>query len=163
MLKAVFRIWNQIKFEIPFGMVESLLATNNKAQMKLGLFVLEVIVIYGFFPKNGEEYNSRLKRCLVDLLTIEEKREITKTSAALCGSILSREADSEFEKSICVALKKWHTQQKPDDFVDLLYPLTINYQPIVASLATINLSLLADVFGNLKVIDSIFHYLLQVN
>ena len=151
MFKAVFRVWTPIKLDVPFQAVEELLTSNERKKLLLGLFVLDIAVNHGFFP-TSHEYLPRLKRCLIDLLTIDNKRDVSRSSASLCGSILERQSDSEFEKSVCAALQKWLNQQQPEVFVDLLHDMSIRYHPIVATFATVNLSLLESLYGTPKVI-----------
>ena len=150
MLKAIFCVWDKISLNIPYEIVEELLSSDKK-KAKLGLQILDVIVVHGFLPKN-HEHNSRLKQRLANILNLDEKRDLTRSCAALCGSILSRETDKDFEKLVCDALQMWHNKHKDDVFVDLLYDVAVRYRPVLSKFAGLNLSLLRSLYGSLKVI-----------
>ncbi|KAI9558578.1 hypothetical protein GHT06_015366 [Daphnia sinensis] len=148
MLRAIFSVWNKIPLNIPYELVEELLSPD-KSKRKLGLLILDAIIVHDFLPKN-HEFNSRFKQQLVKWLTLDEKRDLTRSCAALCGSILIRETDHEFEKLVCDALQMWYTKKKVDVFVDLLYEVAIRHPAVLATFASANLSLLAGLYGGLK-------------
>lgn len=149
MLAAIFCVWDKISLSIPYEIVEELLSSDKK-KAKLGLQILDVIVVHGFFPKNHEQ-NSRFKQRLANVLKLDEKRDLSRSCAALCGSILSRETDKDFEKLVCEALQMWHNKNKDDVFVDLLFEVAIRYRPVLSQFAGINLSLFGSIYGTLRV------------
>lgn len=152
MVRAIFSVWNKIPLNIPYELVEELLSPDT-SKKKLGLLILDAIIVNGFLPKNPE-FNSRFKQHLVKWLTLDEKRDLTRSCAALCGSILIRESDPEFEKLVCDALQMWYNRKKIDVFVDLLYEVAIRHTAVLTTFATTNLSLLTGLYGGLKVIES---------
>uniref|UniRef100_A0A0P6IJU2 non-specific serine/threonine protein kinase n=1 Tax=Daphnia magna TaxID=35525 RepID=A0A0P6IJU2_9CRUS len=148
MVRAIFLVWNKISLNIPYELVEELLSPD-KSKRKLGLLILDAIVVHDFLPKN-HEFNSRFKEQLVKWLTLDEKRDLTRSCAALCGSILIRETDHEFEKLVCDALQMWYNRKKVDVFVDLLYEVAIRHPAVLSTFASSNLSLLTGLYGGLK-------------
>lgn len=152
MVRAIFLVWNKISLNIPYELVEELLSPD-KSKRKLGLLILDAIVVHDFLPKN-HEFNSRFKEQLVKWLTLDEKRDLTRSCAALCGSILIRETDHEFEKLVCDALQMWYNRKKVDVFVDLLYEVAIRHPAVLSTFASSNLSLLTGLYRGLKVIKT---------
>ena len=160
MLKAIFCVWEKISLNIPYEIVEETLLSSGQKKAKLGLLILDVIVVHGFFPNNHER-NPHFKQLLANFLKLEEKRDFTRSCAALCGSILFRETDKDFEKLVCDALQSWHHKKKDDVFIYLLHDVGIRYRGVLSKFAGINLSLLGSLHGGLKVMKqfvSISHF-----
>lgn len=153
MLKAIFCVWNKISLNIPYEIIEELMSSDKK-KAKLGVQILDVVVVRGFLP-NHHERNSRFKQLLADFLNLDEKRDLTRSCAALCGSILFRETDKDFEKLVCDTLLIWHNKNKHDVFIDLLYEVAIRYRAVLSKFAGINLSLLGSLYGSLKVMKQL--------
>ncbi len=152
MLKAVLIVWKNIPLEIPYEVIEEFLTAIKSETQILGLQIWDAIILHGFLPTN-QEFRLRFKQLLVDLLTIEDKRKVTRLCASLCGSLLLREADLDFEKRVCGALQKWYQKKKVDVFVDLLFEVSRRQPTVLVKFANINLSLLGTVYGTLKVIS----------
>lgn len=152
MFKAVFSVWNKVPLDVPHDIIEELLSsyTQNKT-LKLGLQILDIIIVHGFLPTD-HDYKPRFKECLVNILRLEEKREVNRSCAALCGSMLARESDTAFETAVYDSLQNWCSRRKNDVFVDLLYEVSIRHRPILSKFAITNLSLLGSLYGTLKVI-----------
>ena len=164
MIKAFFAVWYNISLDIPYEIVEGLLFSDKKKSTLLGLQILDVIAMHGFLPKNLEQ-KSHFKQRLANILVLDECRALTRSCAALCGSILFRETDDDFEKLICDKIQMWHNKNKDDVFIDLLYEVTVTsrYRAVLSKFATINLSLLGSVYGTLKVTKTLLTLLLFLN
>jgi len=157
MFKATVSTWDKMSLNIQHGIVEEmLLSTENRK--KLGLRILDVLIVHEFFYNDPEyeERSVRLKHQMITFLKQEDKRELTRLTASLCGLILTKDAqkdrkDAAFEDEICAILGNLHSKNRIDVFIDILYNITYRYQPLLASFASSNLSLLSSLYGTLKV------------
>ena len=157
MLKATASTWENTPLNIQHGIVEDMLLLSEKHK-KLGLQMLDVLVMHEFFYSDPdyEQLSSRLKHRLITFLKQEDKRELTRLTASLCGLILAKDAqkdrkDAAFEDGVSALLSDLHYKNKFDVFVDILYNITYRYQPLLARFASSNLSLLNSLYGTLKV------------
>lgn len=151
MVKTVLGMWEKIPMDIPHSLIDEILSSKQNKDLIRGLQVLDAIIFHGFLPV-GHEYRPRFKQRVLDLLNRNEKRSVTRLCGALCGSVLLREPDKEFEKRVSDTLQRWAQQRQSDVFVDVLYEVASRYPGILSKLASTNLSFLEGLYGSLKVI-----------
>lgn len=159
MLKATLSTWEKMPLNIQHSIVEEMLLSTEK-QQKLGLQILDVLVVHDFFYRDPEyeERSGRLKQRMITFLKQGDKRELIRLTAALCGSILAKDApkdhkDAAFEDEISALLSDFHSKNRMDIFVDILHNVTYRYQPLLGGFASSNLSLVHRLHGTLKVKD----------
>lgn len=147
----MLNVWEGLPLEIPKKILEEMLQSNRSSQI-IALLLLDAILNHGFL-READEWLTRLKGRLVELLSDYEKRDIIRTTSFVCGSILAHHPDGNFETRIVDELVKFYTKGKPDVFTDALYEITRHHASILrlAKLAYLNLKLLASLYGTLKV------------
>lgn len=118
----------------------------------IALVLVDAIVSHGFL-READEWVPRLKSRLVGFLSDFEKRDVLRTSAFVCGSVLARRPDEHFEARIVEELDRFCTKGKPDVFTDALFEITRHHAHILrlGRLPYLNLNLLARLHGTLKV------------
>lgn len=150
MIKTVLGVWEKIPMKIPHEMLDEILSSSQNKDLTRGLQILDSIIFHGFLPIS-HEYRPRFKQTLIDLLNRNEKRSVTRLCAALCGSVLLRVPDKEFEKKVYDTLQKSANQRQSDVFVVHLYEVANRYPGILSKFASTNLSFLGGLYGGLRV------------
>lgn len=150
MLKSILGVWTNLPLEISPSVIEELMSSTENKKLVVGLQILDIVAFHGFLPV-GHEFRQRFKQRLIHILSATEKRMVSRTCAALCGSVLKSESDKQFEEHINEILQKLVNKQQSDVFVDLLHEISTRYANVLSKFAIANLSFLESVFGNLKV------------
>ena len=136
--------------EIPMELVKNMLSSDSADEQKRGLDVLEVLILNDLLKS---EHPPLIEKQLIQLIGLEERRLISRSSARVCGAILSKNPTSEFSKDVT---KKVNELVKNDDvYVDILYSLSQTCpREFIEGFARSNLNLLNNLHGHLKVFET---------
>ena len=152
MLKAALFVWEQLPIEMPYTKVQQLLSSENSGTCQQGLSVLDPIIQHGFFLQSPEAAG-RIQKRLLQLLDHPKWRQVARSSASLCASILARHSNdlTEFEKSVSSVLKGLKHSNRVDVFIDVIFEISQRYNPLLKDFVRPCLNLLNSLYGTLKV------------
>jgi len=103
MFKVVIGAWGNIRMEIPMELVKNMLSSDSADEQKRGLDVLQVLILNDLLKS---EHQPLIEKQLIQLNGLEDRRLISRSSARVCGAILSKKISAEFSKDMTKKVKE---------------------------------------------------------